>query len=300
MSALLAALGAGATQGLTAGIGSAISGLFGGSSGGTNRAEQAIWDAGYQVAMPSWLVKGAQEAGFNPLTLLRAGGGVNASAPVIQSPLSSQGQIAEAMSEGFLEGVRGYDPVADETADLENDLLRQQIERMRNENAMFGVPKTIETTGKVAQRTSASDGAGGGTDQAGNPAVPWEGFDPTVPANRQKITVNDPTGRPIEIWADAAMRVGLTPGDNMMGGEFVENLSEAAEGELIANYGSLREHQTGTAPIEAVPNYVRSVSKEIWEAAKEGMFMFEKDAFPLEPPARKGKGRIPGLKESGY
>lgn len=76
--------------------------------------------------------KQALRAGFNPLTVLRNGGGVAAFSGQAYPPqLSSAGVIASALGNAAAEYFREEDPTEKETRQLENDLLREQIAAAR-------------------------------------------------------------------------------------------------------------------------------------------------------------------------
>lgn len=76
-----------------------------------------------------WLVEGAQNAGFNPLTVLRATGGQQASAASLQSPLSARALIGQGISMGIQDHMANYDPIGDEGRRLDNELKRAQLNR---------------------------------------------------------------------------------------------------------------------------------------------------------------------------
>lgn len=85
-----------------------------------------------------WLVKGAQKAGFNPLTVLGATGGGLGGGPVATStPFGVRQAIADAISAGA-NAYLAHDPVLDESKDVENELLRKQIAQYENEARRFG------------------------------------------------------------------------------------------------------------------------------------------------------------------
>ena len=92
-----------------------------------------------------WLVKGAQNAGFNPLTVLGATGGQHAPAP--QSPISRSAVIGNAIAKA----AEAYDPIRREREELENELLREQIDDIKRTKTKVGVPglKTTSSPTKV-------------------------------------------------------------------------------------------------------------------------------------------------------
>lgn len=111
------------------GIGSLVGGLFnrGPKISTQLHAAQLMEERRFQ-----WLVKGAQNAGFNPLTVLGATGGQQAPAP--QSPVSRSAVIGNAIATA----AQAYDPIRLEREKLENELIKEQINDMRQPKV--GVP----------------------------------------------------------------------------------------------------------------------------------------------------------------
>lgn len=95
-----------------------------------------------------WLVDGAKKAGFNPLTALKATGGVMAPQNPVQQPLTTGQAIGDAITTG-VQNYMTHDPVAEERAQLENDLLKRQIQTLDNENQRFGVSPVRRTSSPV-------------------------------------------------------------------------------------------------------------------------------------------------------
>ncbi len=77
--------------------------------------------------LPSQIRDEAIAGGFNPLTVLRAsaGGGFGMNPGTVPA-LSSMGVIAQAMKVGG-DAISRWDPIGEETRELENTLLREQI-----------------------------------------------------------------------------------------------------------------------------------------------------------------------------
>ena len=105
-----------------------------------------------------YLVQGAQKAGFNPLTVLGATGGqsgfqsIGGSSPtgaVVQQPLSPGAAAARAAGEAVL----NYDPIAEERARLENELLEQRLATAQQKDARLGagVPSVQKTSSPTRQ-----------------------------------------------------------------------------------------------------------------------------------------------------
>lgn len=89
----------------------------------------------------SYLVKGAQKAGFNPLTVLGATGGGANNVGVSMTPLSRDASMAQA---AFGELFR--DPLEVRRAELENELLEARIADVKDETARLGVQGVRSTS----------------------------------------------------------------------------------------------------------------------------------------------------------
>ena len=121
-------------------------------------AEQRQYDRGrvQEKERFSWLVKGAQNAGFNPLTVLGGTGGAmgnpiaSMAAPAAGqtantkiAPLSNVGNTIASAGEQFAAYLP--DPIAQQTQRLSNQLLAKQIAQIDRENLRFGQPVTKST-----------------------------------------------------------------------------------------------------------------------------------------------------------
>ena len=108
----------------------------------------------------SWLVKGAENAGFNPLTVLGAtGGGMGQSPNALaetaagqtaarrMAPLSNIGNSIAAAGEQFARFMP--DPISIQTQKLNNQLLEKQIAQIDRENLRFGQPRLQTTSSPV-------------------------------------------------------------------------------------------------------------------------------------------------------
>lgn len=115
-----------------------------------------------------WLVEGAQKAGFNPLTVLGAGGARTSPGPAISTPLGQQpgaagfrrensiGKIATAA--GAI--VDAFDPIERESRRLENELAQARLNQINSEQTRLGqgVPQVRRTESPVEVQT-LNDGA---------------------------------------------------------------------------------------------------------------------------------------------
>lgn len=107
-----------------------------------------------------WLVKGAQDAGFNPLTVLGATGGAMGSSPTAAgmqaaartAPLSNIGNTIAQAGNQF--AALMPDPIKQETQRLENQLLTKQIAQIDREALRYGQPRTVQSNSPTKSRTS--------------------------------------------------------------------------------------------------------------------------------------------------
>ena len=125
------------TSALISGGSSLLGGLLGKDKGPSARAQRndmkKIEEARYK-----WLVKGAQRAGFNPLTVLGAAGqtaGRGTTTP--QSPLGWKSALGDAIKQTG-QVLASYDPVEAEGRQLDNELKRRQLAAFDNEGLRQG------------------------------------------------------------------------------------------------------------------------------------------------------------------
>lgn len=157
-----------------------IAGLFGSKKSKPQVVENRV---DYQR-----MVRDAEAAGFNPLTALRNGGSAGFSSQISHPALSS-GSFSSGIGDALANGVSAwasYDPMADQKADLEYQLVQEQLKTVqqmnRQERRSFDVP-----TYSGANTRSSSGGFRPNVPVAGvNPGGslkvtdPWSGsvFDP--------------------------------------------------------------------------------------------------------------------------
>lgn len=145
------------------------------------------------------LVVDAEEAGFNPLTVLGATGGANYNAAAGFAPLSRKAPVKQAVGGSAMgdafdavgDFMTNFDPFADQKREQEYRLVESQISAL-NASALSNVPRGAGSfaTGGFERRLSGKGGA------LGKPAV-WEAGDVTVTNPFQSEPVN--AG-----WSDAA------------------------------------------------------------------------------------------------
>ncbi|MDH0614143.1 MULTISPECIES: hypothetical protein [unclassified Agrobacterium] len=145
------------------------------------------------------LVIDAEEAGFNPLTALRNGGGANYNAAAAFAPLSRKAPVRQAVG-GSVAGdafdalgdfITDFDPFKDQKREQEYRLVESQIAAL-NASALSGAPRGSASyaTGGLERRVSGQGGV------LGKPAK-WEAGDVVVtnPFQTRDVDAN---------WSDAA------------------------------------------------------------------------------------------------
>ena len=98
---------------------------------------------GQQAHRLKGIVKGAEAAGFNPLTVLRGGGGAGfqqTHAPVLSGNEYASASVGDALAAGLGAGVQAafdYDPLSEEKSQLELEIMRGQLRRINGGNAEY-------------------------------------------------------------------------------------------------------------------------------------------------------------------
>lgn len=133
------------------------------------------------------LVREAEQAGFNPLTALRAGGGAGFTSTTASHPaLSAWTGVTDAIGQF----ASAYDPEANERAKLQDDLMRAQLDNIQSETKQR--MRSLEVPVKTG--STAVDWAGipirsAAAQNAGAPMTP-ELERPTVTNPHEKAHVN--------------------------------------------------------------------------------------------------------------
>lgn len=95
---------------------------------------------------PTFLVRGAIRAGFNPVTVLGATGGASSGLQAPFAPLSRDSSVLNKVAGEIIE-----DPLDKRRRELENELLEARIRDTRQEADMFGLQGTRESNGPTRQ-----------------------------------------------------------------------------------------------------------------------------------------------------
>ena len=163
------------------------------------------------------IVAGAQEAGFNPLTALRATGGSSAAMGTYESPLAQNAMMATAIGESFGEFLESQDPMVQERKDLEMELLRERVANAKaiNVRGMSGSQTPLGARQQEVRTNSPSQFVEAGVGPDG-PVQPWE----------QRVKIILPDGEteayvPFDI-ADRVLAGNVRDVNNITMGEYVE------------------------------------------------------------------------------
>jgi len=204
---------------------SLLSGVLGGIFGkkGPSAADEMYARQLNEEQRYKWLVTGAKNAGFNPLTVLGATGGnmQNIQLPPQQNPL------ADGVGRAIETAAAAYDPVRLESAKLENELLRQQIQE-KNDTALrsgkVGMPVVRQTQSPIEDYRP--DGPVVGTTR---PKMRPH------PTNQARIPVYW-AGEPKSLLANVADQYGINAFDSLSSGHISEMIGEVAgEGISLPN-----------------------------------------------------------------
>jgi len=138
-----------------AGIAGAAASLFGKDKGPSVkkqlRDQQKLEENRYK-----WMVTGARNAGFNPSSVLGAVGGNFANQGIQQSPMQNR---LQSVGEALTTVSDILDPVRQETERLNNEIMGEQLIRLRNENAnplgTSSMRQVSRTASPVKQTVSA-------------------------------------------------------------------------------------------------------------------------------------------------
>lgn len=167
---------------------SAIGSLFGGDD------EETTTTVNYKM-----MARKAEQAGFNPLTAIRNGG--SAGFTTTHHPgLSMAGRFGQAF-QTLGNAIMSFDARADERAELEQQLMRKQLERIQRQGAMTAGLEVPTAAGSTRSTSPARSGAGGGL---GIPSGPPStiGVDEIVPPQPTDSVVRlPPNMRTGDAWS---------------------------------------------------------------------------------------------------
>ena len=175
-----------------------------------------------------WLVKGAQNAGFNPLTALKGGAGATSGSPAYagatNQPLSFGQKLLSSAGEAIAEGIQSYDPIYEESRQLDLEIKRKQLETYDNQASRLGtsVPQVRETSSPVEVSVNAAPPE--------NPE-PWGPVPKTPPKGLEgRLPVfNTTMGRWDWLTPSTAQQYKLKAGDPLLPDAFTASQGEGAE-----------------------------------------------------------------------
>lgn len=221
------------------------------------------------------LIKAARKSGFNPLTLLGAGGpgaamagqasgGYAASsspamagAASMQPDLASGGFIAEAVSRAIETGFNAY------TDDQEAQAIARAKEAKAATNRIiqaaspppsnFGYDLTDVEPFTPARRSGAPALATSAQLAQAGESAPRPRSRPS-PQNSARVPVYNPFGNVVQIPADVAERYDLEPFGQLSGGEYTDLVGEIADVELGLGQNNVRDNLLNSGLITTTPN----------------------------------------------
>ena len=168
------------------------------------------------------LVIDAEEAGFNPLTALRNGGGANYNAAAGFAPLSRKAPVQQAVGGSPIgdafnavgDFITNFDPFKDQKREQEYRLVESQISAL-NASALSGASRGAASyaTGGLERRVSGQGGV------LGKPAK-WEAGDVSVTNPFKTLEVN-PNASDASVWEDRYGEPGSWVGGVVVGGRDV-------------------------------------------------------------------------------
>lgn len=187
------------------------------------------------------LVMDAEEAGFNPLTALRNGGGANYNAAAGFAPLSRKAPVMQAVGgspigdafNGLGDFITNFDPFKDQKREQEYRLIESQIAAL-NASALSGAPRGSASfaTGGLERRVSGQGGV------LGKPAK-WEAGDVSVTNPFQKLEVN-PNASDAAVWEQRYGEPGSWVGGVVVGGRDVWHNANRWADNAVKPGGSVR------------------------------------------------------------
>jgi len=128
------------TAALITGGASLLGGIMGRKKGPSLKKQHRVARESQQKLardLPKYIVAGALKAGFNPLTVLGATGGQVGSATQATPIVGTNNFIQDALTTAADAYVR-YDPIAEETRRLQNEIAQEELSQIRNEALRFG------------------------------------------------------------------------------------------------------------------------------------------------------------------
>lgn len=259
----------------------------------------------------SRMVREAQAAGFNPLTVLQATGGVgyDRRGEILQTPFVSIGDamfnrasLAAGTGQAMVETAGYFGDALGGLGDSLLGLSAQDAQRKHEERML-----QLELQGRTMPRTVGTSSASFvvPTKMTSSPIQESAPVFGRYPAHRRKganighgpqysdIEVYAPGGRKMKIDASWARRNGFSPGDRLSPGDWEVYLGESGQGlsvlDSVPVYGSEASGRTGTSGIgwghlpkdpAQQRKYYGGISYEGWESP----FKFSLDGFEGPTP----------------
>lgn len=177
-----------------------------------SKGKKPQWDFQEKERMENerfkWLVKGAKNAGFNPLTVLRATGGQSGNYQTTDSPLGSRAAVGEAIK--TFGGTYAQDAIQRATEERAQDDWKERYD-YQIANPMPPLRAAAATTEKTSEET--------GFLKEGD--VPYSGG-ATFPAQDHRVQVRLPTGDTVWALKHVLDRYGIDEGQMLTAGDMTE------------------------------------------------------------------------------
>jgi len=160
-----------------------------------------------------WLVKGAQRAGFNPLTVLRSTGGQMAPQLNFDSPLSARAVLGEAIK--TFGGTYAQDAIQRATEDRAQEDWKERYDYQRQNPILSSMPaQTAKAATNDAETGFLTEGQTLRTGGAEYPALD------------HRVQVRLPSGQNVWMPAQWGERFGIQQGGTLTAGDVTEMVGE--------------------------------------------------------------------------
>jgi len=159
-----------------------------------------------------WLVKGAQDAGFNPLTVLRSTGGQMANVTPRQSPLGARAALGEAIK--TFGGTYAQDAIQRASEERAQDDWKERWD--------YQIANPMPPLRAAAPKTQKDDGFL----KTGDTVSPGGAIFPSVDHRIQVRLPTDSNHESAWILSDVAERFGIKEGSMLTAGDITEMQGE--------------------------------------------------------------------------
>lgn len=188
-----------------------LGGLLGGDKGPSLRQQRNNMKKTEHQRF-KWLVKGAQNAGFNPLSVLRATGGAMAPQLQPQTPLNARAVLGEAIAD--FGGTFAQDAIQRATEERAQEDWKERQDYQRKH--------PLSRVSSNTRRSEESEEKDDGFLKEGE--KPYAGQD--MPALDHRVQVRLPTGNTVWVLKHVLDRYNLNEGEMLTAGDMTEMQGE--------------------------------------------------------------------------